>query len=96
MSQKLWVKIIARQKVQRDVVVPLDDQDWQDVLVTACHQLDVSVPIVLPRHAQDMQSFNQARFLPDHFIDAVPFQRLEVETFDENQPKRRSQDPRNG
>ena len=55
---------------------------------TACHQLDVPRPIILPRHERDWEQFSQARFLKEHFIEDVPFDRMEVEFIDPDKKKR--------
>ena len=82
MAGKLWVREIRRGKIRRDIVVPCPEGDWQAALLEACHALDLSVPLVVARHLKDYEEFRQLRFLPEHFLESVPFDRLEVEAFD--------------
>ncbi len=82
MAGQLWVREMSRNKIRRDVVVPCAPDQWTDALTQACHELDLQVPVVLPRHERDWQEFKQARFLPEHFIESVRFDRLEAEYFD--------------
>jgi len=37
---------------------------------------------VVARHHRDFEEFGQTRFLPEHFLESVNFDRLEVEFFD--------------
>ncbi len=82
MAGQLWVREMARNKILRDVAVPCIKDSWTDALAEACHALDVQVPMVLPRHERDWREFSQARFLPEHFVESVRFDRLEAEYFD--------------
>ena len=50
--------------------------------------MDVPRPIVLPRHERDWEQFSQVRFLKEHFIEDVPFDRMEVEYIDPDKKKR--------
>ena len=43
--------------------------------------------MVLPRHERDWDQFSQARFLKDHFIEDVAFDRMEVEWIDPEKKK---------
>lgn len=98
MAGQLWVKLINKGKITEDTVAPCPDGDWQEALREACHQLDISVPITVPKHLRDWESSRQARFLPEHFMDGLRHDRVEIEYFDpeSDSPGRRSQDPRNG
>lgn len=82
MAASIWVREIKRGKIKRDIVVPCADGDWQAALAAACHSLDLSVPLVVARHLKDFEDFRQLRFLPEHFMEGVNFDRLELEFFD--------------
>ena len=60
-----------------------------------CHTLDLSVPVLLPRHLRDWGEFKQVRFVAGDFMDAVIFDRMEAEYFDEAHPRGQNKDPRN-
>ncbi len=96
MAGKLWVRLVSRNKVVRDAVVPCDAGNWQDALAAACRALDLQVPLLVPRHERDFSSFRQARFLPEHFLERVRFDRMEAEYFDPESGSRSSADARNG
>ncbi len=82
MAGQLWVREIRRNKIRRDVVVPCPGGDWQQAMAAACRELDIAVPLVVARHLRDFEDYRQLRFLPEHFLESVPFDRLEVEFFD--------------
>lgn len=88
MAGSIWVREIRRGKIRRDLVVPCRDHDWQTALAAACHDLDLAVPLVVARHLKDFEDFRQLRFLPEHFLEPVAFDRLEVEYFDPDDKKR--------
>lgn len=89
MAGSLWVREIRRNKIRRDIVVPCPEYDWQEALIAACRQLDLAAPLVVARHEQDFADFRQLRFLPEHFLESVHFDRLEVEYFDPDDKKER-------
>lgn len=95
MATALWVRTIRRQRMDKQLVIPCDRIDPLDALSEACHQLDISVPLWLDKNSRDWDEFGQTRFLPDAFMDAVDFDRLEIEFIDPDAKKKRSQDPRN-
>ena len=95
MAGKLWVRQIYHNKLARDVVVPCENLDWAEALRLACHQMDLSVPLFVPRHQRDWEDFRLLRFLPGDFMEAVRFDRLEAEFFDpeyKNPPDRMNAD----
>ena len=95
MSGKLWVRQIRKNKMVADAVAPCERNTWQEALRECCHKLDIGVPMVLSRHLKDWEDFSQTRFLPEHFLEAVRFDRLEAEYFDPDEKaakKRRPQE----
>lgn len=91
MAGKLWARQIRRNKMIADAVSACDRADWQEALSACCRQMDIGVPMVLARHEQDWQNLSQTRFLPEHFLEQVRFDRLEVEYFDPDQKKKKPQ-----
>ncbi len=98
MAGKLWVRLMKKTKIVTDTVVPCEKDAWEEGLQRACHLLDVSAPLVVPKHRRDWDEFGQTRFMPGDFMDRLPAERMEVEYFDPDNEggARRSQDPRNG
>lgn len=82
------MRLMHKTRIERDVTVACAPDDWQAALETACHDLDVPRPMVLPRHERDWDQFTQARFLPEHFVEAVGFDRMEVEFIDPDRKKK--------
>ena len=88
MATGIWVRLMHKNRIERDLTLPCAHADWQEALEDACHQLDVGRPMILPRHERDFAQFNQARFLPEHFVESVPFDRMEVEFIDPDKKKK--------
>ena len=59
-------------------------------------KLDLSQPVWLPRHRADWDEYALTRFLPEHFMEAVPFDYMEISyIFPEDEKKAaRPRDPR--
>lgn len=96
MATALWVRTIRRHRMDRQVTLPCRRDDPEDALIEACHQLDISVPLWLDKNQREWDEFGQTRFLPDAFLDAVSFERLEIEFIDPDAKKKKSKDPYNG
>ena len=88
MAAGIWVRLMKKNRIERDVTVPCARGDWQEALAQACHELDISKPLVLPRHERDWEQFSQARFLKEHFVEDVPFDRMEAEFIDPDQKRK--------
>ena len=65
------------------------------IVENALHKLDIARPLWLEKNQREWDEFGQTRFLPDAFLESVPFDRLEIEYIDPDAPKRHSNDPRN-
>lgn len=88
MAAGIWVRLMRKNKIDRDITIPCMIEDWQEALEQACHDLDVPRPMILPRHERDFDQFSQARFLADHFVEEIPFDRMEVEFIDPDRKKK--------
>ena len=82
MAAGIWVRLMNKTKILQDKVIDCKAESWQEALETACHDMDVPKPILMPRHQRDFAEFGQTRFLPEHFVESVPFDRMEVEFID--------------
>ena len=86
----MWLRLIKGSRAKGDLTVPCDFDNPQLALREAMHELDLSVPVWLPRHEKDWQTFSLTRFTPEHFLDAVTFDRLEISFIaPEGKPKKR-------
>lgn len=88
MATGIWVRLMRRTRIEKDATVDCAHEDWQQALDAACRQMDMPRPLILPRHERDWQQFSQARFLPEHFMESVPFDRMEVEFIDPDKKKK--------
>ena len=79
MAAGIWVKLIRHGRTMRDEMIPCKREDWEEALTEACRKLDLQRPYVLPRHERDFDQFGLARFMPEHFIESVHFDRMEIE-----------------
>ncbi|MDD3412138.1 MAG: hypothetical protein PHY12_15140 [Eubacteriales bacterium] len=75
---RLWVRLMKGHKAARDLLLPCERDDVLGALREAMHQLDLSMPVWLPRHEADWEQFGLTRLLPEHFIDPVDFDRMEI------------------
>ena len=85
----IWVRLVKKNRIEKDATVECARADWQEALNEACRQMDVGKPMVLPRHERDWEQFSQARFLREHFVEDVPFDRMEVEFIDPDKKKKK-------
>ncbi len=92
---RLWVRVIRRQKIDQQEAVPCRWGEEKASLEEALKTLDLPIPMWLNKHDREWGDFRRTAFLPDHFVEAVNFERLEIEYLDDSGKKRKSQDPRN-
>ena len=89
----LWVRLMKKHRIDRQATRTCDFAAARDALTDLCRELDVLRPIWLPKHEREFESFRMTGFTRDHFLEDVPFDRLEIEFFDD--ARRKSRDPRN-
>lgn len=75
---RLWVRLTRGHRTLRDLTVPCAPDAPQEALREALHTLDISMPVWLPRHQADWEAFRLARFTPEHFVDSVTFDRMDI------------------
>lgn len=75
---RLWVKQVKGHRVEKDLVLPCERGEVRTVLREAMHEMDLSEPMWLKRHQSDWAQYGLTRFLPEHFMESVPFDRLEI------------------
>ncbi|MBQ7655517.1 MAG: hypothetical protein IJI53_03020 [Clostridia bacterium] len=89
MAAGIWVRLMRKTHIEKDTTVECAYSEWQEALDAACHKLDVSRPLILPKHERDWEQFSQARFVKEHFVEDVPFDRMEVEFIDPEKKKKK-------
>ncbi len=92
MAGMLWVKLYQGQKLKRDVIVPTGRDDPAEALREALHTLDIAMPVWLPRHEDDWRRHAMTRFLPEHFMESVPFEHMEISYYDPDDKKAKQKD----
>lgn len=92
---RLWVRLIKNHRIARQEIVPCPWGDQHEALREACHTLDVPFPIWLDKHKNEFETFRHTAFTDDHFVESIPFDRMEIEFLDDTGKKKRSTDPRN-
>ena len=92
MATMLWVRLMHKTKIKRDIAVPCDFDDFEEALDTACKKLDMPRPLILQKHLKDWEAFRQTRFLPEHFMEEFPYDRMEAEFIDPDKKKKTNPD----
>lgn len=92
---RLWLRVTKDHKIVRQETAPCQWGQERDVLVELCKQLDLPCPIWLSKHENEYDRFRRTSFQPEHFIESVDFDRMEIEFLDDTDKKRKSSDPRN-
>lgn len=86
---KIWAKLLKEHRIQQDAVLafgqarPSDIPGWTPVIRALCRQLDLSEPVMLHKHLNDLNRFGRTVFRPSDFMEPVAFDRLEIELFPE-------------
>jgi len=87
---RLWVRLMKRHRVERDALIECEHDAAEEALRELLPKLDLSQPMWLPRHHQDWEEYSLTRFRPEHFVDSVDFDYMEVSfIFPEDEKKAR-------
>lgn len=84
---KLWGRIKKDNEYKADGVVAIHARsayevtDWGEPFAKLCHDLDISRPVILKKHLNDLERFGHTSFLPADFLESVDFDKFEVELF---------------
>lgn len=87
---RLWLRLMKRHRVERDALIECEHENAEDALRELLPSLDLSQPMWLPRHRQDWEEYSLTRFRPEHFVESVDFDYMEVSfIFPEDEKKAR-------
>lgn len=89
---RLWIRLIKRHRIVKSVMADCTRDDPQTALRQVLPGLDLGQPLWLSRHQADWDEYALTRFLPDHFVEAFPYDSLEISYIypeDESRPSRR-------
>ena len=92
---RLWAKIIRKHRIERQATADAAFDGVEDALTELCREFDIPRPLWLNKHYREFDEFRRTQFLPEHFMEDVPFERLEIEFLEDDGRTRRSNDPRN-
>ena len=85
----IWAKVIKGHKITNQAVRdfasarPDSADGWRPVLLEFCKELDLSCPVLLKKHVQELRRFSRTAFYPADFMEGTGFDRLEIELFPE-------------
>ena len=86
--EKLYCKTVNNDKILQDKVLEVEDFDkdnFFNVIAYVCEQMDLSTPVILNKHYEQMVKFNHSVFLANEFLEDVDFKRFIVERFDDDE-----------
>ena len=78
-SCKLWMRKMRGQRIAVSDTEPCDPEDPGAALAELCRRMDVPRPMWLSKHQKEFETFRRTAFTQDHFVERIPFTRLEVE-----------------
>lgn len=80
---RLWAKTMINQKIEKSIIYESIDKFSVDTfhlhMQQICHTLDISTPVILKTHIQNLINFNTVSFLPRDFVENVNFDKLVIE-----------------
>jgi len=78
-KHRLWGRIIKNHRIERSETVDIEDGNIEEALLEICRRFDVQRPIQLPKHNREFEKFGRTFYAKEHFTEAIPFQKLEIE-----------------
>ena len=75
---RLWIRLIRQTHAVRDLTVPCLQDRPLIALREAMHELDLAMPVWLPRHQSDWKTFGLTHFTQEHFVEPIDFDRMEI------------------
>ena len=90
---KFWIRLYKDGKIKKDYVCDVKGttpgEMLEEGLKEACYALDLSNPIIMKKHINDMREYSLTRFLPADFPESVDFDKADVNIFDDSKNKKR-------
>lgn len=85
---RLWIRLIKKQRIAKDIMTPCTRENPEDALREALPKLDLGQPIWMSKHYTDWNDYALTRFKPEHFVDPVWFDSMEISyVYAENEKK---------
>ncbi|MBE5779254.1 MAG: hypothetical protein E7331_07975 [Clostridiales bacterium] len=89
---RLWIRLMKKHRVAKSIITECTRDNPEDALQRILPTVDLGQPLWLPRHQADWTEYAMTRFMPDHFVEAFPFDSMEISYIypeDEDRPGRR-------
>lgn len=74
---RYWGKIKIEDIICKDITI--NSHDFKSAVSGICYKFDLSKPVILNKHINEMALFNRTVFSPDDFIESVSFDSFEIE-----------------
>lgn len=88
-KNRLWGRVIRRHRIVMSATEDIEDGDVEAAFLALCHRFDVQRPLQLPKHDREFAEFGRTFYAPEHFVEPVSFDRLEIELIPaEGEPRR--------
>ena len=88
MAGQLWVRVMKKNRIIESRTASCTYETWQEALDEICQALDLSRPVIMPRHERDWNAFGLTQFLPEHFLEPVSFDKMELQYIDPDKKKK--------
>ena len=76
---KLWATLLIKHKIVRELYFPCPAaQVLEDGLRKVCKAFDISFPVVLQKHENELLRFSFTRFQSDDFLEPFPYTALSL------------------
>ena len=89
-KNRLWGRIIKHQRIHKSETVEIENDDLEEAFLEICRRFDVQRPIQLPKHNREFEKFGRTFYAKEHFTEAIPFEKLEIELLFPDGEKRSS------
>lgn len=88
---RLWTKIWKDNHLIKDITIENDEPTNRTrkvfaSLEQACDSFDLAVPIWLEKNISEFRRVSKTRFYEDSFIESIPFDYLEIQVIEEDDP----------
>lgn len=90
---RLWGRIVKGGRIIRSETVPCDPHSPDEALLLLCRRFDVPRPLWLRKNENEFQEFGRTHFTQDHFLESIPFTRMEIELIAPDAPRRHARNP---
>ena len=81
---RLWARIIKKHRIEKQATEECAWGEVEEALTELCREFDIPRPLWLNKHYR-VEDFRRTQFLPEHFTEEVPFQRLEIEFLEDDE-----------